>query len=160
MTHSGYAARQSHSHATFDKSMSSTAGDFRNLTPLVLMRALRQAGTTVLEPMHRFRLEAPADALGALLPVLGELGGVPEAPVLRGAAVMLEGRIPAARVHELRKRLPGLTRGEGFAETDFDGYEPARGPVPSRPRTDDDPLNRDEYLRRVAARTTGRRAVA
>ena len=29
MTHSGYYARQSHSHATFDKSMSSTAGDFR-----------------------------------------------------------------------------------------------------------------------------------
>ena len=39
MTHSGYWPRQSHSHAVFDKSMSSTAGDFRNLTPLVLMRA-------------------------------------------------------------------------------------------------------------------------
>ena len=38
MTHSGYAARQSHSHATFDKSMSSTAGDFRQLTPIVLLR--------------------------------------------------------------------------------------------------------------------------
>ena len=31
MTHSGYYARQSHSHGTFDKNMSSTAGDFRNL---------------------------------------------------------------------------------------------------------------------------------
>jgi ribosomal protection tetracycline resistance protein len=39
MTHSGYWPRQSHAHATFDKSMSSTAGDFRNLTPLVLMSA-------------------------------------------------------------------------------------------------------------------------
>ena len=36
MTHSGYYPRQSHAHATFDKSMSSTAGDFRQLTPKVL----------------------------------------------------------------------------------------------------------------------------
>ena len=64
MTHSGYWPRQSHAHGTFDKSMSSTAGDFRNLTPLVLMGALRRAGTTVYEPMHRFRLEIPADTLG------------------------------------------------------------------------------------------------
>ena len=45
MTHSGYWPRQSHAHATFDKSMSSTARDFRQLTPLVLMDALAQAGT-------------------------------------------------------------------------------------------------------------------
>ena len=43
MTHSGYWPRQSHAHAIFDKSMSSTAGDFRNLTPLVLMTALRRS---------------------------------------------------------------------------------------------------------------------
>lgn len=42
MTHSGYWPRQSHAHAVFDKSMSSTAGDFRNLTPLVLMSALKR----------------------------------------------------------------------------------------------------------------------
>ena len=74
MTHSGYYARQSHSHATFDKSMSSTAGDFRALTPIVMARALRAAGTTVHEPVHRFRLEAPADALGPLLPLVGAAG--------------------------------------------------------------------------------------
>ena len=67
MTHCGYWPRQSHAHATFDKSMSSTAGDFRHLTPLVLMAALRQAGTTVCEPLHRFRLECPADALRPVL---------------------------------------------------------------------------------------------
>jgi len=50
MTHSGYWPRQSHAHAHFDKTMSSTAGDFRNLTPLVLMDALKLAGTTVYEP--------------------------------------------------------------------------------------------------------------
>ena len=104
LTHTGYWPRQSHAHGHFDKSMSSTAGDFRNLTPLVLMSALIQAGTTVCEPVHRFRLEAPADALGALLPVLAGLRATPQAtvtlspvtqsPVTRGAACVLEGENP------------------------------------------------------------------
>ncbi|MCZ0998111.1 hypothetical protein O1M63_08045 [Streptomyces mirabilis] len=72
MTHSGYWPRQSHAHQGFDKSMSSTGADFRGLTPLVVMDALRAAGTQVYEPMHRFRLEAPADTLGAVLPVLAK----------------------------------------------------------------------------------------
>ncbi len=44
MTHAGYWPRQSHAHATFDKAMSSTASDFRNLTPLVLLAALAGRG--------------------------------------------------------------------------------------------------------------------
>ena len=61
-------------------------------------------------------------------------------------------------MHDVRRRLPGLTRGEGLVETDFDGYEPVRGKLAERPRTDDNPLNRAEYLQRVAQRTAGRRA--
>ena len=74
---SQYAPRQSHAHATFDKSMSSTAGDFRLLTPLVLMTALRRAGTAVCEPMHRLRLEAPPDTFGAVMSALSALDAVP-----------------------------------------------------------------------------------
>ena len=37
-------------------------------------------------------------------------------------------------------------------ESAFDRYEPVRGPVPTRPRTDDNPLNREEYLHRVTRR--------
>jgi ribosomal protection tetracycline resistance protein len=135
MTHSGYLARQSHAHGVFDKSMSSTAGDFRNLTPLVLMRALRQAGTQVNEPMHRFHLEVPADTLGPLLSALAQLGAVPQAPVIRGSSCTLEGEIPAARVHELRYQLPALTRGEGMLESSFARYRPVYGAIPTRPTT-------------------------
>lgn len=39
MTRSEYWPRQSHAHARFDKSMSSTGADFRGVTPLVLMAA-------------------------------------------------------------------------------------------------------------------------
>ncbi|MFI0713383.1 GTP-binding protein [Streptomyces inhibens] len=157
MTHSGYWARQSHSHGVFDKSMSSTSGDFRHLTPLVLMSALRQAGTQVYEPLHRFRMEIPADTLGPLSPVPARLHAVVRAPEMRGAACLLEGEIPAARVHELGRRLPGLTRGEGAVECVFDRYRPVRGAIPTRPRTDHDPLHRKEYLLQVVRRVAGRR---
>jgi ribosomal protection tetracycline resistance protein len=55
-------------------------------------------------------------------------------------------------VHALQQQLPGLTRGEGVAESAFAGYQPVRGAVPSRPRTDLDPLNRKAYLMHLAGR--------
>ncbi|MGW7402701.1 GTP-binding protein [Streptomyces sp. NPDC054833] len=156
MTHSGYSPRQSHAHQGFDKSMSSTGADFRGLTPLVLVDALRRAGTRVYEPMHRFRLEAPADTLGGLLPVLARLGAVPQTTGTHGSSCVLEGSVPAARVHGLGQRLPGLTRGEGELESAFDHYAPVtRGTVPERPRTDHNPLNRKEYLLNVTHRVSG-----
>jgi ribosomal protection tetracycline resistance protein len=155
MTHSGYWPRQSHSHGTFDARMSSTAGDFRNLTPLVLMDALRKAGTTVYEPLQRFHLEIPEDAFGALAPVFVRLRALPRTTEIHGSSCTVEGEIPAARVHELERQLPALTRGEGLLECAFDRYEPVRGAVPARPRSDHNPLNREEYLLRVAGRVTG-----
>ncbi|MFC7846533.1 GTP-binding protein [Streptomyces sp. NPDC057382] len=156
MTHCGYSPRQSHAHQGFDKSMSSTGADFRGLTPLVLTEALRRAGTRVHEPVHRFRLEAPADTLGALLPVLTQLGAVPETTHTRDGACVLDGTVPAARVHTLGQRLPGLTRGEGELESAFAHYAPVtHGTVPERPRTDHNPLDRKEYLRNVTRRVGG-----
>jgi len=152
MTHSGYWARQSHSSGVFDKSMSSTAGDFRNLTPLVLISALKQAGTTVFEPMHRFHLDVPADTFGSVLPELVRLHAVPQTSAMRGSSYLLEGDIPAARVHELERQLPSLTRGEGVVECAFDHHEQVRGAVPTRPRSDHNPLDRKEYLLHVVRR--------
>jgi ribosomal protection tetracycline resistance protein len=157
MTHSGYWPRQSHAHGTFDKSMSSTAGDFRNLTPLVVMTALQQAGTGVLEPMHRFQLEVPADTFAPLLPVLVRLRAIPHTPAMRGSSCILEGEIPAARVHELEQQLPALTRGEGVLESAFGRYQPVRGTIPTRPRSDHNPLNRKEYLLHVVRGVAGAR---
>jgi ribosomal protection tetracycline resistance protein len=156
MTHAGYWPRQSHSHGTFDASMSSTAGDFRNLTRLVVMSALQEAGTRVCEPMHRFRLELPADTLGTALPALGRLRAVPETTAAAGASCLLEGEIPAAAVHGLAQRLPGLTRGEGVLDSAFERYQPVRGAIPVRPRWDHNPLDRKEYLLHVARRVGGR----
>ncbi|MGC9669669.1 GTP-binding protein [Planosporangium sp. 12N6] len=152
MTHAGYWARQSHSHGTFDKSMSSTAGDFRNLTPLVLIEALRGPGTRVYEPIEHFRVEVPADTLEFVTSAVTRLAGVITMTTPQGRSYVVRGEVPAARVHRLHRHLPALTRGEGVMESSFGHYQPVRGPVPSRPRTDANPLNRREYLLHVVRR--------
>ena len=109
MTHSGYWARQSHAHGVFDKSMSSTA---RRLPPAHAARAdaraARGPGREVHEPLHRFRLEVPADTLGAGA-AGARRGSAPSRgrPALRGATCALDGTIPAARVHALQPAAAG-----------------------------------------------------
>lgn len=145
MTQSGYVPPPPHGWSKW----STSAGDFRGLTPLVLMTALARAGTTVLEPVHRFLLEIPADTLGAVLPALARLRAFGQAQATRGSLCVLEGVVPAAQVHQLRQLLPGLTRGEALLECAFDSFQPAREPAPVRARSDWNPLNRKEYLLRA-----------
>ena len=59
------------------RGLSARAQDFRKLTPLVVMARCGRRGPVVCEPVHRFRLDAPADTLGTLLPVLDRLHAVP-----------------------------------------------------------------------------------
>jgi ribosomal protection tetracycline resistance protein len=142
MTESGYI------------SPSTTAAHFRKLTPLVLMAALDQAGTAVCEPMIRVSLDIPAETTGAVLAAVARLGGTAGAPVPRADLVALRALLPAARAQDLQRQLPGLTSGEGVAETSFGGYRAVTGPPPVRRRTLADPLNREEYMMQLAGRAT------
>ncbi len=129
-----------------------TASDFRMLTPLALMGALKQAGTVVCEPIHRFHLEIPSDMFGATVSALARLRAVPQTQEMRGSSYILEGEVPATRVHELQQLLPALTRGEGLVECEFHSYRAVHGKGLTRPRTDYNPLNRKEYLLHVMRR--------
>ncbi|RBQ21475.1 GTP-binding protein [Spongiactinospora rosea] len=130
----------------------STAADFRGLTPLVLMRALRLAGTRVYEPYHAFELEIPAETLGPVLARLSALGAQLRESVETGAAWTVEGRIPARSAHAFQRELPGLSHGEGVWWSTPSGDRPLPGTPPVRPRTDGNPLDRDAYLRHLARR--------
>ena len=141
----------------FDKSMSSTGGDFRNLTPLVLMSALQQAGTVVCEPMHRFRLEVPADTLGPRrCPRSARLRAVPQTHRRRaGSACVLEGEIPAARRARAAAAAAGADARRGRARV-APSTATSRCAARRRraPRTDHNPLNRKEYLLHVVRQGT------
>ncbi|MFF0310364.1 tetracycline resistance ribosomal protection protein Otr(A) [Streptosporangium sp. NPDC004379] len=130
----------------------STAGDFRHLTPLVLMRALAAAGTRVHEPCHAFELEIPADTLSAVTALLAEHGAETAASAGGPETWSLKGDIPARRVREVKRRLPGLSRGEGIWWSGPAGDRPVTGPPPHRARSDGNPLDRVEYLRHLAQR--------
>ena len=133
-------------------SPSTTAGDFKKLTPLVVMAALRRAGTDVCEPIHSFRLDGPADSLAQTLRVLARLRAEPQATEISGASFVLEGEIPAASMHLLQQQVGGATHGEGVLELTFARYQPVTGDPPTRPRSDYNPLNREEYLLHLARR--------
>lgn len=137
LTHSGYV------------SPSSSPADFRGLLPLVLMSALKRAGTVVCEPLHHFRLEIPADTIGSALAALARLRAVLHGQEMRGSASTLEGEIPADRIHALQRLLPGITRGEGVLESAFARFEPLGGSFPTQPRPPHHPLDRKAYLTHV-----------
>jgi ribosomal protection tetracycline resistance protein len=130
-------------------------GGFRDLTPLVAMAALAEAGTTVCEPIHRFRLDLPAATVPAALAVLARLAAVAEPPGARGSVATIEGEIRAARVHRLRQEVAAMTRGEGALESAFACHRPVAGRPPTRPRTGPDPLNRAAYLLHLSGRVPG-----
>jgi ribosomal protection tetracycline resistance protein len=103
-----------------------TAADFRKLTPVVLMRALRRAGTVVCEPVTHVRLEIPAERTGSVLSVLTRLGAAVEAPTQQGDLSVVQTLLAAARVHDMQRQLPRLTGGECVIEANFAGYQPVR----------------------------------
>jgi ribosomal protection tetracycline resistance protein len=118
------------------------AGDFRRLVPLVLMQAIAEAGTTVLEPVNQFELDVPPDTLSRVLAHVAEHRGV----VTQATDTHLEGTIPVATTHSFESQLPTLTHGEGLLATTFHSYSEVTGPPPTRTRTDGNPLNEKEYL--------------
>jgi ribosomal protection tetracycline resistance protein len=129
----------------------SVAADFRNLTPLVLMRALHIAGSQVFEPCDSFELEIPGDVLSAVLGHLALLGAGITRSAEAGESWLVAGEIPARLVQDFTAALPGLSHGEGAWWCQPGGDRRVRGLVPVRERSDGNPLDRGEYLRFLAS---------
>ena len=102
----------------------STAADFRKLTPLVVAQALERAGTVLCEPTVRVTLEVPTRGVGAVLPALSRLGAAVEPPSPRGELSTIVAMMPVTGADELQRQLAGLTGGEGVFESTFAGYQP------------------------------------
>jgi ribosomal protection tetracycline resistance protein len=102
----------------------STAADFRKLTPLVLKQALAQSGTVMCEPTVHVSLEVPTRSVGVVLPALARLGAAVEAPAPRAELTTIEAVMPVTSAGELQRHLAALTGGEGVAESTFAGYQP------------------------------------
>ncbi|MET7746284.1 translation factor GTPase family protein [Streptomyces sp. NPDC005385] len=131
------------------------AADFRNLTPLVVMRALRDAGTVVYEPSYDIEVEVPQDAVSGVTGLLHSFGADVSNSVETPQGWKLTGNMPAKLLHEFGIALPGLTHGEGMLWNEPGEDRVVRGRFPDRDRVDGNPLNYDEYLRFLANRDLG-----
>ena len=134
----------------------STSSDYRKLTPIVLMDALEQARTSVCEPVVQVRLEVPAESVGAVIAVIGQLGATAEMGSLRGDLATVDTVLSILAAQDLQRELSRLTSGEGVLESTFLGYEPVSGDPPTRRRTTVSPLHRDEYMLQVTNRAHGK----
>jgi ribosomal protection tetracycline resistance protein len=109
-----------------------TAADFRKLTPVVLARAVAVAGTVVCEPLARLTLDVPTWSLGPVLRELSRLGAALEDQLPRGDEMVVIAVLTAAAGQRLHQLLPKLTGGEGVLEPAFAGYRAVRGRPPRR----------------------------
>jgi ribosomal protection tetracycline resistance protein len=134
----------------------STAADFRKLTPLVVMQALQRSGTAVCEPTVRVGLELPPETIGAVMAALARLGAAVETPSVQGNVTTINAVLSAARADDLQRELSGLTGGEGVLDSSFAGYQPVSGEQPTRPRTTANPLDLDDYMLQLAGRVGDR----
>ena len=147
LTHTGYCPRQSAMHQKFNKNVSSVGADFRNLAPVLIHQALRQAGTVVCEPVETFRLEIPADALPAVTVLIARLSGLITGTSPVAGALALTGTLPTRSVQPLLAQLPEQTSGEGVFTSEVAHYTPVAVQPPARTRIGPDPLNRREWFR-------------
>ena len=134
LTHTGYYPRQSAMHQKFNKNISSVGADFRNLAPVLIHEALRQAGTVVCEPVETFHLEIPASALPAVTVTIARLSGLITGTSPAGGALALTGTLPTRSVQPLLAQLPEQTSGEGSLHLGGDPLHAGRraAPVPAR----------------------------
>ncbi|MFB6362762.1 GTP-binding protein [Paenibacillus elgii] len=124
----------------------SAAGDFRKLVPLVLMEALAQAGTYVYEPIHAFELTVPAAMMSKAIYKLSAIQAAVHETAMHNGMCLITGSIPVAATESFKRSLHAFTQGEGFMLVEPAGYVRMHGDVPTKARTDYNPLNRNEYL--------------
>lgn len=137
LTHTGYA------------SPVTTASDFRNLTPLVLMDALKQAETYVYEPVNEFELTVPEHAISTAMYKLAAIPATFAEPIFNNDSYQLTGSLPVAKTEHFKRMLHSFTEGEGIFTTKPAGFTKITAAFPTRKRVDNNPLNRKDYLLHV-----------
>lgn len=137
LTHTGYA------------SPVTTASDFRNLTPIVLMDALKQAETHVYEPIKEFELTVPEHAISTAMYKLAAVPATFREPILNNNSYQLTGSLPVAKTENFKRMLHSFTEGDGIFTTKPAGFTKLMAPFPTRKRVDYNPLNRKDYLLHV-----------
>jgi len=121
--------------------------DFFLATPIALMKALEDAGSTLLEPLVKFKMRANEEHLGKIISQILSMRGEFTTPVIENEKIELEAIVPVATSMDYSIQFSSLTSGRGIITSEFYGYQPCPlelGKI--APRIGIDPLDRDKWI--------------
>jgi len=99
-------------------------GDFREATYRAIRNALMRAQSVLLEPVCRFELRAPSEAMGRVLGDMNRMRADAEAPLLQDDGMLLRGEAPVSRLAGYQEELAALSHGRGALSWRLDHYAP------------------------------------
>ncbi len=121
--------------------------DFFVCTPMAFMNGLNENGSTILEPLLKIRVSAPAELSGKVLSEIVKMGGEYDSPVIRSDNVVLEAIVPVATSMDFPTKLAVISSGKAVLNQSFHGYRECRdGLEHINPRRGVNPLDRSKWI--------------
>lgn len=121
--------------------------DFFVATPMAFMNTLLDCGSTLLEPLMKMRIVAPAELSGKLITKIIQGRGECDAPFTRGDTVTIDAIVPFADFMDFPAKLAAMSSGRGVCSTCVYGYrECLDGLGADAPRRGVNPLDRSKWI--------------
>jgi ribosomal protection tetracycline resistance protein len=105
-----------------DHPMHSRAGDFVVATPMGIMNGLVNTGSTLLEPMIRFKIDAREELLGIITSDITLMRGQFGSPEISGGRFTITGEMPLSTSIDYPVKLSSRSGGKARISTSFSGY--------------------------------------
>ena len=130
----------------FCDSIGSDPSHFNIAAPLAVMRALKESGTELWEPILAFRCSVPEENAGACLALLASKRG--EFTTQSGKSKLsVEGEIPASEAMEMPVLIAHMSAGMGYWSAKMSRYAKApKSASASRLRIGPDPTNEELFI--------------
>lgn len=120
--------------------------DFFVATPVALMRALRSAGTTLLEPMLRVRITLPSEYLGRIMSDTLKMRGELLSHTVKKDTLTVECMLPVSESMDYPTELARITSGRAIYTPFFGGYRALEDTVITTDRRGVDPLDTAKWI--------------
>ncbi len=130
-----------------DHEIHSRPGDWNIAVPMALMHGFKNTGTTLLEPILSFTINAPDELLGQITSDVLQMRGSFSSPVFFNGKVKITGELPAATSLDYHVKLGMRSAGKAQARFKFKGYRPVsdeQGVI--RPYKGVNPLDRSKWI--------------
>ncbi|MGH4052962.1 MAG: GTP-binding protein [Clostridium sp.] len=130
-----------------DHVMHSRSGDFATSAAMGIMRGLNEIGTSLLEPIIKFRITVPENVGGRVLNDIIKMRGSFETPIIHNDTFTIQGKMPVSTSLEYPSDLGKIASGKAIMTTGFLGYEPCLLEIgATRDRIGVSPLDRAKFI--------------